>query len=163
MTFTEDEARLVKKLEGQLSRAAVPNQMHEAYYDGSFAARLLNISVPEHLGRMLRTVTGWAGTAVDVLEERLDFLGFADDDMGGVFTDNALGEESGQVHLDAMIFGVGFVSVTAGGDGEPDLLVRGHDAKNTTGLLNPRTRRLDAALTRQIEGGEVRQVDLWCN
>ena len=159
--FTPQERQLVSKLEAQLVQHSRANRVHEAYYDGSFAAKLLNISTPEHIGRILRTVSGWAGTTVDVLEERLDFLGFADEDLTDVFEANALDEEAGQVHLDAMIYGVGFVSVTAGGDGEPEFLIRGHDAKNTTGLLNVRTRRLDAALTREVKDGDTVGVDLW--
>lgn len=155
------EDALVKKLLDQLSKHQVANRIHESYYDGSYSAMLLNISTPPHLGHMLKTVSGWPGTAVDVLEERLDFLGFADQDLVEAFEANALDEESGQVHLDAMIFGIGFVSVTAGGDGEPDQLIRGHDAKNTTGLLNVRTRHLDAALTRQVIDGETRKIELW--
>lgn len=160
-TFTHDEARLVKALLDQLSSHAQANQTHEKYYDGSFASTLLNISAPEHITRMLNMVSGWSSTAVDVLEERLDLWGFSNDDLSTVFDDNALNEEASQVHLDSMIYGVGFVSVTAGGDGEPDILVRGHDAKNTTGVLNVRTRHLDAGLTREIKNGEIVGVDLW--
>lgn len=159
--FTAEEKALVDKMLDQISGHSQANREHEAYYDGSFAARLLSISTPEHVGRMLQTVSGWAGTAVDVLEERLDFLGFSDDDLVEAFDANALDEESGQVHLDTLIFGIGFASVTAGGDGEPEQLVRGHDAKNTTGIINHRTRLLDAALTREVKNGEVVGVDLW--
>lgn len=160
-SFTLEERALVDKMLGQITRHARPNREHEAYYDGSFAAKLLNISTPEYLGRILRTVSGWAGIAVDVLEERLDLVGFSDDDLVDVFESNALDEESGQVHLDTLVFGIGFASVTAGGDGEPEQLIRGHDAKNTTGILNARTRLLDAALTREVSDGEVVGVELW--
>lgn len=159
--LTREEQALVTKQLGQLSKFSAVNQVHEAYYDGSFAANILNISTPKHVGRILRTVSGWAGTAVDVLEERLDFLGFGDDDLLDVFMDNALDEESGQVHLDTLIYGIGFVSVTAGTGNEPEILVRGHDAKNTTGILNPRSRMLEAALTREIKDGEVKGMELW--
>lgn len=155
------EVALIERLEGQLAGFAAPNREHESYYDGSFAAKLLNISTPSEIANILRNVSGWAGTAVDVLEERLDLLGFADDELLATFTDNALDEESSQVHLDAMIYGVGFVSVTAGGDNEPEFLIRGHDAKNTTGIFNARTRRLDAAYTRQVVDGEVLTSQLW--
>ena len=142
-----DEKKLLEKLENQLKVHAEANRVHEAYYDGSFAANLLNISTPEHIQRMLQTVCGWAGTAVDVLEERLDFLGFTDETLTDIFDENALDEESSQVHLDAMIYGIGFVSVTAGQEGEPEILIRGHDAKSATGILNGRTRRFDSSLT----------------
>lgn len=160
-TFTREENAIVDTLLGQLTKHSMANQVHERYYDGSFASRLLNISAPEHLTRMLKMVSGWSGTAVDVLEERLDLWGFSDDKLVDIFDINALDEEASQVHLDAMIFGVGFVSVTAGGPGEPDILIRGLDAKNTTGKLNTRTRRLDAGLTREVKNGEVVGVDLW--
>ena len=160
-TFTKEESALVNALLGQLARHAGANQVHERYYDGSFASKLLNISAPEHLTRMLRMVSGWSGTAVDVLEERLDLWGFSDEQLVDVFDSNALDEEASQVHLDAMIYGVGFVSVTAGGPGEPEILIRGLDAKNTTGILNTRTRRLDAGLTRDVKKGEIVGIDLW--
>lgn len=159
--FSESEQALVKEMLGKLSMHTRANKEHEAYYDGSFTANLLNISTPEHIGRMLQTVSGWAGTAVDVLEERLDLVGFADDDLVDVFDENALDEESGQVHLDTLIYGIGFASVTAGSDGEPETLIRGHDAKNTTGIVNARSRLLDAALTREVKDGEVVGVELW--
>lgn len=159
--LSTDEKKLVGRLQDQLVKHARSNRVHEAYYDGSFAAKLLNISTPEHIQRMLQTVCGWAGTAVDVLEERLDFLGFSDGSLTGVFDENALDEEASQVHLDAMIYGIGFVSVTAGRDGEPKVLVRGHDAKSTTGLLNGRTRRFDAALTITESKDERTVAELW--
>lgn len=160
--LTASEQQLINKMTATLDKRAHINRLHESYYDGSFATKLLNISAPEHLARMLKTVAGWAGTAVDVLEERLDLLDFADTELTDVFTSNALSEEASQVHLDAMIYGVGFVSVTAGGEGEPDPLILGHDAKNTTGVLNPRTRRLDAAFTRTVNtDDEVLEAELW--
>ena len=159
--FTTDENREIKYLLGELSKHATANRVHEEYYDGRFAAQLLSISTPQHVANMLKTVSGWAATAVDVLEERLDLIGFDGDDLADVFTQNALDEEASQVHLDAMIYGVGFVSVTAGGPNEPPVLVRGHDAKNTTGRFNARTRRLDTALTREVKDGEVVGMDLW--
>ncbi|MBV7302925.1 phage portal protein [Corynebacterium sp. TAE3-ERU2] len=144
-----------------LRNCAPANNTHESYYDGSYAAQLLNISTPAELPAILKTVSGWAGTAVDVLEERLDLMGFADEDLVDIFEDNALDEEAGQVHLDALIYGIGFVSVTAGRDDEPPQLVRGHNAKNATGIFNPRTRRLDWGLTTHVENGKTVELELW--
>lgn len=155
------EVAQANKMLALLRRHHAANLVHEAYYDGSFVPDLVGISTPNEIAEKLRMVAGWPGIAVDVLEERLDFLAFADDDLAGAFDDNALDEESSQVHLDAMIYGIGFVSVTAGGDDEPDQVVRGHDAKDTTGLINPRTGRLDAALTREVADGEVTGMEIW--
>ena len=159
--FTEEEAGQVKVMLDLLKRHQAANVVHEAYYDGSFTPDLVGISTPNEIAEKLKMVAGWPGIAVDVLEERLDFLAFADDDLTEAFDENALDEESSQVHLDSMIFGIGFVSVTAGGDDEPAQVVRGHDAKNTTGLINPRTGRLDAALTREVTNGETTGVEVW--
>lgn len=161
MGLSVGERDLLERLENKLQKHARPNRVHEAYYDGSFAAQMLNISTPEHIQRMLQTVCGWAGTAVDVMEERLDFLGFTDESLLEAFDANALDEEASQVHLDAMIYGIGFVSVTAGREGEPAQLIRGHDAKSTTGLLNGRTRRFDAALTVTESKQEHKIAELW--
>lgn len=159
--FTDEESAAVKELSSKLARHSIANRVHEAYYDGSFAPNLVGISTPKQVADQLRMVAGWPGTSVDVLEERLDFNAFADRDLAEVFEDNALDEESSQVHLDTMIYGAGFVSVTEGDAGEPEQVVRGHDAKTTTGRLNSRTRRLDMAMTLETSGDEVVGVELW--
>lgn len=159
--FTDEEQRTVKRLLAKLSGHQDANLMHEAYYDGSFTTKFLGIGLPEK-AKELRMIAGWPGTAVDVLEERLDVLGWDDDELSGIYRDNALDVEASQIHLDALIYGCSFVSVTAGRDGEPEQLIRGHDAKNTTGTFNQRTGRLDDALTQYTnEKGDVTRVELW--
>ena len=160
--FDTNEQRLVKHMLGQISKHTKANETHEDYYDGQFMPGFLGIGLPEN-AKQLKMVTGWPATAVDVLEERLDITGFGDnEDLTRIFTDNALDTEASQVHLDALIYGMSFASVTAGGDGEPETLIRGHDAKSTTGIFNPRTKLLDAALSRDVnDDGDVTDVTLW--
>lgn len=159
--FTDEEQRTVKRLLTKLSGHQEANLMHESYYDGSFPTTFLGIGLPDQ-AKQLKMIAGWPGTAVDVLEERLDVLGWEDDELSSIYSDNALDVEASQVHLDALIYGCSFVSVTAGRDGEPEQLIRGHDAKNTTGTFNPRTGRLDDALTQYVDDkGEVTEIELW--
>ncbi|NUO36445.1 MAG: phage portal protein, partial [Dermatophilaceae bacterium] len=54
--------------------------------------------------------------------------------------------ESSRAHLDALIYGTGFVVVGSGAEDEPSPLVTMHSPLGLTGLYNARTRRLDAAL-----------------
>ncbi|PZP02791.1 MAG: hypothetical protein DI609_01955 [Corynebacterium urealyticum] len=161
-TLTPHETALTQRLLSQLAGFQSANRNHEQYYAGTFKPRYLGIGLPE-IAKNLEMVAGWPATTVDVLEERLDILGWTNDDLGAVFADNALDVEASQVHLDALIYGTAFVSVTAGnGDDEPEVLVLGHDAKTTTGYYNPRTRRLDAAITKTVSpDGKTVEATLW--
>ena len=160
--FDTNEQRLVKHMLGQISKHTKANETHEDYYDGQFMPGFLGIGLPEN-AKQLKMVTGWPATAVDVLEERLDITGFGDNEtLNQIFTDNSLATEASQIHLDALIYGCAFASVINGEDGEPDVLIRGLDAKSTTGIHNPRTKRLDAALSREVnDDGDVVGVKLW--
>lgn len=160
-SLTDIEHRQVDVMMERLSAHWHANRKHESYYDGSFKVKFLGIGLPEQAKR-LELVAGWPATVVDVLEERLDFQGWESDALSQVYSDNALGIEASQIHLDALIHGVSFVSVTAGGVGEPDILVRGHHPNNATGIVNPRTGRIDVGLTREVDsGGEVIEIALW--
>ena len=158
---TLGEIKLINKMLTQLAGYQGANWLHEAYYDGSFVVKYLGISIPES-AKALKMVSGWATTTVDVLEERLSWQGWHDDTLQEIYHANALESESSQVHLDTLIYGTSYVSVTSGGPGEPPVLIRGHDAKNTVGIYNNRTRRLDAALSRTLdENGEEDSLTLW--
>lgn len=155
------EAELVNKLYKKLEGYQPSNNIHESYYDASFVVRYLGLEIPK-AARTLKMVSGWATTTVDVLEERLSWQGWNDPELQKVYDDNALDSESSQVHLDTLIYGTSYISVTQGKKGEPKVLIRGHDAKNTVGIYNTRTRKLDAALTRVIDDeGKVSLLTLW--
>lgn len=162
-----DGSVLVSQAVKQLDRVAVPNRTAEAYYEGTARAKRLNLVIPQHsLG--LDTVIGWPGTVVDSLEERLDFQGWTNSKTYGldeVFARNQLAMEAGLAHLDALIFGVSFVTVTKGdpGAGEPEVLVTVESPKNATGIYSRRSRRLEAGLIRHVDrhdGRETPQVML---
>lgn len=161
----QDEADLVNALLERLSLVQAANREAEKRYDGSWTTTNLGISIPPSM-QGLKTVAGWSGTAVDVLEERLDFLGWTDErdafGLNDVYTANSLGVESGLGHLDALIFGVSFVSVGSGGDGEPSPLVTPHSPTSTTAVWDRRTRRLSSALTAiTADNGVVTEATLY--
>ena len=150
-TATDDERRMIDHLVEQLVMRVAKNREAEEYYDGSHFTRTFGISIPPEM-EMLRTVSGWPGTVVDVLEERLDWTGWkstGDDDYGlsSVYAANSLDSDSGSAHLDALIFGVSFVTVGSGFAGEPDPLVTVQSPNEMTGDWDGRLRRLSSAIS----------------
>lgn len=150
MSLLPDELALIQRLARKLEDHHRGNEVKEAYYEGKQRLKDLNISVPPAL-KLVSSVVGWAGTAVDVLEERLDLEGFIGGDALGIqdiFRANELDLESSLGHKDALIYGTGFVVVGKGRPelGEPDELITIESPKKMTATYDMRTRRLSAAL-----------------
>jgi hypothetical protein len=148
MSLTADELGLIQFLFKQLQSHDSKNIHLERYYEGRQRLKDLRISIPPQL-TAVESVVGWAGTAVDVLEERLDLEGFIGPEMLGIneiFRANELDLESSMGHKDALIYGTGFVTVGRGREGEADPLITIESPKKMTTLYDLRTRRLSAAL-----------------
>lgn len=148
MTLSVDELNLVQYLAKKLQYHELKNYYSELYYEGKNRLKDLRISIPPQL-TTVETVVGWAGTAVDVLEERLDFEGYIGGDAFGlneIYRANELDLESSLGHKDALIYGVGFVVVGKGAEGEPDPLITIESPKRMTAEYDIRTRRLTSAL-----------------
>ena len=148
MSLTNDEVLLIETLVEKLRRHQWQNAIRERYYEGKNRLKDLNISIPPGL-KTLDTCVGWAGTAVDVLEEHLDFEGYIGGEQFGlteIYRANELDLESSQGHKDALIYGTGFVFVGKGMEGEPDPLITIESPKRATAIYDMRTRRPIAAL-----------------
>lgn len=149
MSLTPEELDLIDALVRKLKHHTYKNNVLENYYEGKNRVKDLRISIPPQL-RLVESVVGWSGTAVQVLEERLDFEGFIGADTLGledVYRANDLDVESSLGHLDALIYGTGFVVVGKGLDGEPDPLITIESPKRMTGIYDLRLRRLVAAMS----------------
>ena len=148
MSLTSDELGLIHHLVKKLSGHDSKNAELERYYEGKNRLKDLNISVPPSL-RLVDSVVGWAGTAVDVLEERLDLEGYIGGEglgLNDIFRANDLDLEASLGHKDALIYGKGFVVVGKGMEGEADPLITIETPKKMTATYDLRTRRLTAAL-----------------
>ena len=124
-------------------------QLINEYYEGSH--KFHTQGTPPPFMQHVDTVIGWPGTAIDVLEERLDFRGWDDQGkygIGEVYDDNNLGTESGINHLDSLLYGCSFVHVHAGSENEPDILVTVESPTEMTGVWDRRKRRLSSAAQR---------------
>jgi hypothetical protein len=161
---SDDEALQIEDMVNRLRLVNVANTEAESRYEGSWQAKQFGISIPPNM-RGLHTPAGWDGTVVDVLEERLDWLGWTSDgdDYGldDVFSANGLDVDGGMAHLDALIFGLSFISVGSGFDGEPDPLVTPHSPTTMTAKWDRRTRRLSSALATVSENGDVVEATLY--
>ena len=151
--MTEVNVELAQRLERQLDKYAGVNHAKLQAYEGKRVAKVAGVRVASKL-RKLAVRVGWPRTVVDVLEERLDFLGWDAPQelmLGDVYVGNGLGAESSLVHLDSLIYGVGFALVGSNSDG--GVQVTAQSPFTTTGLWDGQERRLEAGLRRS--GDEI--------
>lgn len=153
--LSDAEQRQLDMLLGKLAKFETSNKTKEAYYEGEQRVAQLGISIPPRVLTAIKTVVGWSGTAVDVLEERLDWLGWVESGgnygLAEVFSANDLDVDAGLAHLDSLIYGISFACVGTGADGEPDQLITVESPRNMTGEWDARTRRLSSAAIRYVD------------
>ncbi len=123
--------------------------------------RQLDIAIPPHL-KDIGVVAGWAGTAIDVIEERLNWDSFtgSGDLMGldEMYAANELDVEAPLAQLDALIAGTTFVTVGKGGDSEPEVLITAESPSDCTAIWDYRKRMETSALSRTV--GPRGRVDM---
>jgi hypothetical protein len=153
-------------LMNELEARAPRNKVRAEYYDFKYLFKDLGISTPPTF-RNFEAVLGWPAKAVDTLSRRVNLDGFVipdqtSDDLGidEIWDDNYLDIEAPQAHDSAFIHSCAFIFTTLGDveSGEPQVLVTVKDARNATGLWDPRKRALRAALSiieRSVDMGEV--------
>lgn len=147
----------------RLTRTRPGNLLKQKFYDCE--AIMPPSKVLPRAWQEYRQVVGWPSTVIDVLEERLDLLGWRGDESGtlaGLYVDGGIGLESSLTHLDGLLFGTSFIAVDphAVTDGRPDL-VTAESALSTTGVWDSQRRRLIAAITvveRDASTGQPRVV-----
>lgn len=142
------------KMMGRLQNKQRRHNIRKHYYDGTSVLKDLGISTPPNL-RDMDVALGWPAKAVDSLSKRTNLEGFVlpgsdieDFGIDDIWRDNRLNVESPQVHTSAMIHSVAFLATLLGdvANGEPPVLIQAFDAQNATGLWQPTTRTLGAAL-----------------
>lgn len=154
-----DTTAVVDGMIRKLATVQAQNLVKSNYYYGKQRIKDLGLSIPPHLTSLDISV-GWPGTAVDVLEERIDFEGWNDAGNGNgldeVFADNDLDVDQNLAHIDALVYGTSFAAVSTGNDGEPNPLVTIESPKTMTVERDPRSRRVSRAISvARDEMGEV--------
>lgn len=156
LTLTPEEAKQLGAMKRQLQRARRANKLKNEYYEAKQKVRQLDIAIPPQL-RDVEVAVGWPGTVVDVLEERIDFMGYSSTgDLMGLdefYTDNFLGVESSRVHTDSLWAGVNFATVGKGDPDydEPEVVCTSESPNTATMLWDYRKRRAEAGLSQTFD------------
>lgn len=154
INLSDDEKRELGRLRMQLHHKERRNKIRSAYYDGKHRLHKLGISIPPQM-KDLEIVVGWPAKAVDVLEQRLEFEGFALpgsndylDELAEIDSRNNMQLERSQAHVSALTHGTAFVFVTKGDEreGEPPAVISVRSAREATAIKDRRRRRLSSAL-----------------
>lgn len=154
--LTDDEQNILGALKRQLAVAKKVNLPKNQYYELKAVVRDLEIAVPPQL-KDVGVVVGWPGTVVDVLEERIDLMGYTSTGelygLDEVYEDNAMDVESSRATSDCLITGVDFVSVGKGDtdEGEPEVVVTAESPSTSTMIWDYRKRRAAAALSQTYD------------
>jgi hypothetical protein len=152
MPLTSSENANIDGLYRQLKNHDPKNLEKQHLYEGKNKVKPLGIAIDPQLAKV-QTALGWAGTVVNVFEERLDFQGYLDksDSLGiqEIVRSNDLDLEATLAHRDALIYGVSFVAVGSGDtqNGEPTPLITVESPKKFTAEYDLRTRRIKSALS----------------
>ena len=151
--LTDDELDLIGKMQSDLVRYRRKNAQKWRYYDGEVELKNMEIAVPSTMISVEASI-GWGGVIVDALDERIDWLGWtADgdqaDELQRVARENLLSTEFNKVKLDSLVTGVGFLEVTAGGDGEPDVIINAVSSSDATYIWDDRANRVSSGLVMQ--------------
>ena len=163
--LSDAETALIARLTSLVASNRHSLQLRDAYYRGTVAIRDLGIAIPPQL-RTLKVALGWPRIAVDALDERLDVQGFrfndatdVDVDLQAIWQANSLDCESQLVHVDALVFGRGYVAVGSGDSGDGPL-VTVESPLDMACEWDARTRRMRAAL-RLCEFDGIQEATLY--
>ena len=154
-------------------RSRLPrNHLRRGYYLMHQRPKELGIAVPPHL-RNLEQVVGWPAKAVDSLANRSQFDGFvtsdedATEELSGIVSSNSLKRLYRQAVKSELQCCCSFLTVTAGAEGEPEVIVSAHPATAAAAIWDEHMRRIKAGMvvvdrdTRPHHGGEPTWVDVF--
>lgn len=156
LKLSNTEEQVYAGLALRLSRVRLKNAEKSDLYENKRTAFDLGIAAPEGLADLVNAVCGWPGIVVDALEERIEFRGWTGADdlaLDEVVRDNQLLVEAGRGHLDALIYGCGFVTVGHGDtdDDEPEVLISVESTESCTVEWDYRRRRAKSALSQTYD------------
>lgn len=154
--MTSKYETIVTDLTNELNSKQGALEENEAYYEAENRLRALGLSTPPEM-RHLTAAVGWPRMYVDSIEERLDVEGFRNSDepegdsrLMDWWQANYLDVESGLGHIESMMHGEAYVTVSAPNEDEnPDNpLIKVESPKNFIAKDDYRTRKVKEALRR---------------
>src|SRR5690606_6878474 len=147
MAYDDDVASLANKFETAQFEMAASNN----YYEARHRLTTIGLSAPPELQK-LNTAVGLPRLYVDAIEERLDVDGFRlagkAEHLEQLWTwwqANDLDELSSMAHLEAVIYGRSYVTVSHPGDGSGVPSTRVESPPNRTAVSDTRTQKVTTA------------------
>jgi hypothetical protein len=164
--LSDDEHAALKRLVGTWHGKLIRNKMRQEYYDRKNRLKDLGISIPPLL-KVVETVSGWPAKAVDALAARSRFDGFTfaeevDTPLAGVLRDNDFKSTYKQALRTALTHSCSFITISAGGKGEPDVLLSAYSALSAAALWDVRKKRISYGLT-IIDVDHETERPVWMN
>lgn len=115
--LSADEESTFTRLKSLVLSKRYGLELRNAYYRGTVKIQDLGISIPPQM-RNVHTTVGWPRVACDALDRRLNVDGFlypdstdVDEGLEEIWLANDLDAEHSLAHLDALVFGCGYVGV----------------------------------------------------
>jgi Phage portal protein, SPP1 Gp6-like len=158
VALSDNEASLVTRLTALVESKRFGLQLLDAHYRGTVRVQDLGISIPPQM-RNVKIAPGFPRVCVDALDRRLNVDGFrypdsndVDNDLQEIWLGNDLDAEHPLAHLDALVFGCGYVGVgspaTGGNVIDTPPLITVESPLDIAVEWDARTRTIVAALRR---------------
>lgn len=149
--LTDEEMTAFGQSMGVLMSKQSKNAQLNVYYDGKKPLEDLGISIPPAL-RGIEVALEWPARAVQGLAEKHRFEGFSLDgdgdpfDMGSILERNHFESELDQGINSTYKHSCSFLTVGAGGEGEPDVVIQARSADYTAAVWDKRSRSIKHAV-----------------
>ncbi|HIW77057.1 MULTISPECIES: phage portal protein [Gordonibacter] len=150
--MTQEETATLKRLLKILDTKSHRNKIRTTYYSMHNRLNDMGIAVPPQLTNTL-TVVGWPAKAVDQLAARSIFDGFvspSDASLNGlerILLENNFENMYNQATTSELIHSCSFFTVSAGADGEPQVIISAYSAENAAAEYDYRRKRIKNGLT----------------
>lgn len=127
------------------------NSLKMDYYNAKNRLKDLGISIPPPL-QNVETVVGWPAKAVDALAARSRFDGYTfpdgdDHGLADIVQRNNFRKVYAKAVLDELITSCAFLTVSAGGEGEPGAIVSAYTSLQAAAVWDMRQKRIKYGLT----------------
>jgi hypothetical protein len=152
VALSVDQTTLIDQLLSQRYLLAPLDEVHDRYYEGIQRLEQIGLAVPPEL-RRFETVVNWPALVVDSVTERIKLKSFilpgkeiADPGLYEGWTYNNLDSDQSLLWNDKCVYGRGFMAVGANEEESEYPLITVESPREITVKIDPRTRRVIAAL-----------------
>jgi hypothetical protein len=147
----KEEELAVNELLEVWRRKLPRNVLRGRYYDGKVSVKNLGVTLPPSLASFADVHIGWGAKAVDALAVRSRFDGFVyeggmDDPLADALLANNFHDLYRQATTSELISSCSFLTVSAGADGEPDVILNAYAASQAAAAWNAREKRIGSGL-----------------